>query len=90
MNNTTNQSLPSKNLLIFVKETFSLNDQGAPYTPNNNQQLIVTKNGLFLDPASDYNLSGDKMNSGAYIYQVSITDYNNKLSLYNGEINLIR
>ncbi len=27
MNNTTNQSLPSKNLLIFVKEEFSLNDQ---------------------------------------------------------------
>ena len=41
--------------------TFSLNDQGAPYTPNNNQQLIVTKNGLFLDPANDYNISGDKI-----------------------------
>ena len=41
--------------------TFSLNDQGAPYTPNNNKQLIVTKNGLFLDPASDYNISGDKI-----------------------------
>ena len=27
--------------------TFSLNDQGAPYSPNNNQQLIDTKNGLF-------------------------------------------
>ena len=27
MNNTTSQSLPSKNLLIFVKEEFSLNDQ---------------------------------------------------------------
>ena len=27
MNNTTNQSLPSKNLLIFLKEEFSLNDQ---------------------------------------------------------------
>ena len=27
MNNTTNQPLPSKNLLIFVKEEFSLNDQ---------------------------------------------------------------
>ena len=41
--------------------TFSLNDQGAPYTPNNNQQLIVTKNGLFLDPANDYNISGYKI-----------------------------
>ena len=41
--------------------TFSINDQGAPYTPNNNQQLIVTKNGLFLDPANDYNISGDKI-----------------------------
>ena len=41
--------------------TFSLNDQGVPYTPNNNQQLIVTKNGLFLDPANDYNISGDKI-----------------------------
>ena len=41
--------------------TFSLNDQGAPYSPNNNQQLIVTKNGLFLDPANDYNISGDKI-----------------------------
>jgi len=27
MNNTTNQSLPSKDLLIFLKEEFSLNDQ---------------------------------------------------------------
>jgi hypothetical protein len=27
MNNTTNKLLPSKNLLIFVKEEFSLNDQ---------------------------------------------------------------
>ena len=41
--------------------TFSLNDQGAPYDANNNQQLIVTKNGLFLDPANDYNISGDKI-----------------------------
>jgi len=41
--------------------TFSLTDQGAPYNPNNNQQLIVTKNGLFLDPANDYNISGDKI-----------------------------
>ena len=41
--------------------TFSINDQGAPYSPNNNQQLIVTKNGLFLDPANDYNISGDKI-----------------------------
>ena len=41
--------------------TFSLNDQGAPYSPNNNQQLIVTKNGLFLDPANDYNISGDQI-----------------------------
>ncbi len=41
--------------------TFSINDQGAAYTPNNNQQLIVTKNGLFLDPANDYNISGDKI-----------------------------
>tara|TARA_B100000575_G_scaffold55355_1_gene41583 strand:- start:54 stop:728 length:675 start_codon:yes stop_codon:yes gene_type:complete len=41
--------------------TFSLNDQGESYAPNNNQQLIVTKNGLFLDPANDYNISGDKI-----------------------------
>ena len=27
MNNTSNQSVPSKNLLIFLKEEFSLNDQ---------------------------------------------------------------
>ena len=32
-----------------------------PYNPNNNQQLIVTKNGLFLDPSNDYNISGDKI-----------------------------
>ena len=44
-----------------TETTFSLNDQGAPYSPNNNQQLIVTKNGLFLDPANDYNISGDKI-----------------------------
>ena len=41
--------------------TFSLTDQGAPYSPNNGQQLIVTKNGLFLDPANDYTISGDKV-----------------------------
>ena len=41
--------------------TFSLNDQGAPYDANNNQQLIVTKNGLFLDPSNDYNISGDQV-----------------------------
>ncbi len=44
-----------------TETTFSLTDQGAPYSPNNNQQLIVTKNGLFLDPANDYNISGDKV-----------------------------
>ena len=27
MNSTTNKYLPSKNLIIFVKEEFSLNDQ---------------------------------------------------------------
>ena len=44
-----------------TETTFNLNDQGAAYTPNNNQQLIVTKNGLFLDPSNDYNISGDKV-----------------------------
>ena len=44
-----------------TETTFSLTDQGAPYTPNNNQQLIVTKNGLFLDPSNDYNISGDQV-----------------------------
>ena len=44
-----------------TETTFNLTDQGAPYTPNNNQQLIVTKNGLFLDPANDYNISGDQV-----------------------------
>ena len=44
-----------------TETTFNLNDQGAAYTPHNNQQLIVTKNGLFLDPSNDYNISGDKV-----------------------------
>ncbi len=44
-----------------TETTFNLNDQGAPYNANNNQQLIVTKNGLFLDPSNDYNISGDKI-----------------------------
>ena len=44
-----------------AETTFNLNDQGAPYNANNNQQLIVTKNGLFLDPSNDYNISGDKI-----------------------------
>ncbi len=44
-----------------IGKTFSLSDQGAPYNPNNNQQILVTKNGLLLDPASDYNISGDKV-----------------------------
>ena len=44
-----------------TETTFNLTDQGAPYSPNNNQQLIVTKNGLFLDPSNDYNISGDQV-----------------------------
>ena len=44
-----------------TETTFNLSDQGAPYNPNNSQQLIVTKNGLFLDPSSDYTISGDKV-----------------------------
>ena len=44
-----------------TETTFNLTDQGAPYNPNNSQQLIVTKNGLFLDPSNDYTISGDKV-----------------------------
>ena len=41
--------------------TFSLTDQGQSYVPNNNQQLIVSKNNLLLQPTSDYTISGDKI-----------------------------
>ena len=32
--------------------TFSLTDQGQSYVPNNNQQLIVSKNNLLLQPTA--------------------------------------
>tara|TARA_Y100000004_G_scaffold187045_1_gene239321 strand:- start:1678 stop:2352 length:675 start_codon:yes stop_codon:yes gene_type:complete len=41
--------------------TFSLTDQGQSYVPNNNQQLIVSKNNLLLQPTADYTISGDKI-----------------------------
>tara|TARA_B100001250_G_scaffold182407_1_gene156987 strand:+ start:3089 stop:3763 length:675 start_codon:yes stop_codon:yes gene_type:complete len=44
-----------------IGKTFALADQGASYNPNNNQQLLVTKNGLLLDPSSDYNISGNEI-----------------------------
>ena len=44
-----------------IGKTFSLTDQGVAYSPNNNQQLIVSKNNLLLNPATDYNISGDKI-----------------------------
>jgi len=44
-----------------IGKTFSLTDQGVAYTPNNNQQLIVSKNNLLLEPGEDYVISGDKI-----------------------------
>ena len=44
-----------------IGKTFSLTDQGVAYAPNNNQQLIVSKNNLLLEPGEDYVISGDKI-----------------------------
>jgi hypothetical protein len=44
-----------------IGKTFSLTDQGVAYNPNNNQQLIVSKNNLLLEPGEDYVISGDKI-----------------------------
>lgn len=44
-----------------VGVTFSLSDNGAAYRPNNNQQLIVSKNNLILEPGEDFQISGDKI-----------------------------
>ena len=33
-----------------IGKTFALTDQGVAYNPNNNQQLIVAKNNLLLNP----------------------------------------
>jgi len=44
-----------------IGKTFSLTDQGVAYNPNNDQQLIVSKNNLLLEPGEDYVISGDKI-----------------------------
>jgi hypothetical protein len=44
-----------------IGKTFSLTDKGVAYNPNNDQQLIVSKNNLLLEPGEDYVISGDKI-----------------------------
>jgi hypothetical protein len=40
-----------------VAHTFGLNATGAPYVPINDQQLIVVKNNLVMEPIEDYTTS---------------------------------
>ena len=41
-----------------VGQTFALASQGNAYDPINDQQLIVVKNGLMLEPGEDFTTSG--------------------------------
>jgi hypothetical protein len=44
-----------------AEKTFSLYDDGDVYSPLNDQQLIVGKNNLFLEPTEDYTVSGSSI-----------------------------
>ena len=41
--------------------TFSLNSGGDPYNPLNDQQLIVCKNNLVMEPGEDFTIAGDQL-----------------------------
>ena len=40
-----------------TETVFNLTYQGNPYVPINDQQILVVKNGLVLEPVEDYNIS---------------------------------
>jgi hypothetical protein len=44
-----------------IGKTFSLYDDGAAYTPINDQQLIVSQNNIILEPEEDYTISGSSI-----------------------------
>lgn len=44
-----------------IGRTFALYDDGTPYTPINDQQLLVGKNNLFLEPSEDFVVSGSNI-----------------------------
>jgi hypothetical protein len=44
-----------------IGRTFSLYEDGTPYTPLNDQQLLVGKNNYFLEPAEDFVVSGSNI-----------------------------
>lgn len=44
-----------------IGKTFSLYDEGTPYTPVNPQQLIVSKNDVILQPGADYTISNNSI-----------------------------
>lgn len=44
-----------------IGRTFSLYDDGTPYTPINDQQLLVGKNNYFLEPSEDFVVSGSSI-----------------------------
>lgn len=44
-----------------IGRTFSLYDDGTPYVPINDQQLLVGKNNLFLEPSEDFVVSGSNI-----------------------------
>lgn len=44
-----------------IGKTFSLYDDGTPYTPINDQQLLVGKNNYFLEPSEDFVVSGSSI-----------------------------
>ena len=41
--------------------TFSLNSGGDSYSPLNDQQLIVCKNNLVMEPGEDFTIAGDQL-----------------------------
>jgi hypothetical protein len=41
--------------------TFALNSGGNTYSPLNDQQLIVCKNNLVMEPGEDFTISGDQL-----------------------------
>jgi hypothetical protein len=44
-----------------IAQTFGLSSNSEPYFPINDQQLIVVKNNLVLEPIQEYTISGDNI-----------------------------
>lgn len=49
------------NLFDGTEQTFPLTVDGEPYTPINEQQLVISINDVILDPGNDYQISGSNI-----------------------------